>query len=528
MNLPNWRLLIPLLVGVAALSVVTVIWPPAFGIVLALLLAGFVAGKVFNNPFLGVLWIVILLPFERVGSVDVGALTVRLSHLMGLWTLLAWLWQKVRRGDVRLQPNPLLVPIVLFMLVYLVGLVNAINLQRGVLVFAFTLLMVLIFVVVSDLIDTREKLWQVIKVWIWTAFFVSGFGLFQWVGDTIGLPPSITQIRFGLYNKEILGMSRLHSTALEPLYYANYALTIFPTILALLLAPQALRGKHIAPFAFRTLLLVAGTMGLAYLLTLSRGGYLALAVSVLVLVVLRFRGLFSRRVMGLVVLGVVALISFVGVTAATRSALNLAGLFDRATSVGETSADLERFASYREAYGAFLSAPWLGIGPGNYGAYVTGVYRGTPDEGWDIANNEYLELLAETGLIGISFFLLILIVWSTGIMRAIWQKEDPLLETVGVGFIASLMGMLMQYMTFSTLYMAHLWVFLAVGVAAARWSPSATVHGGETALQSVHGSGVMAHRGETASQSAHGSWVMADGKDAEGYAAHIELSGETP
>jgi putative inorganic carbon (hco3(-)) transporter len=68
---------------------------------------------------------------------------------------------------------------------------------------------------------------------------------------------------------------------------------------------------------------------------------------------------------------------------------------------------LERLAFWLAAIRMWETAPWLGIGPGNYDA----VYAGFGVPRWDIplghAHNIYLNTLAETGLVGLIVFLML-------------------------------------------------------------------------------------------------------------------------
>lgn len=83
-----------------------------------------------------------------------------------------------------------------------------------------------------------------------------------------------------------------------------------------------------------------------------------------------------------------------------------------------------------------------------------------------IVNNETLELLSETGVIGLAAFLLFLIV----LFRENTDHHADDAEPIRTACIAALLGMLAQYQTFSTLYIMHVW--FTIGLLLASSKPS--------------------------------------------------------
>ena len=120
----------------------------------------------------------------------------------------------------------------------------------------------------------------------------------------------------------------------------------------------------------------------------------------------------------------------------------------------------------RDSTNAFWVAPWLGFGPGNFGAHMTNTYVGAPHDGWGIVNNEYLEILVEVGLLGFTAFLVAIIIWLCRMQKAMIQAANqPLLHNLLIGSSGMLFGLALQYMTFSTLYIMHIWYGLGLGLA---------------------------------------------------------------
>jgi O-antigen ligase len=194
---------------------------------------------------------------------------------------------------------------------------------------------------------------------------------------------------------------------------------------------------------------LAGVIGLGLLASWSRGGWIGAAAGVGFVIVFRSR----RALLASVTAGVAGLI-----------ALGLGGLNPAwvPASIGERLADLpaylgigineilrqpvtdanfsiiERLAHWMAAWRMWEMAPWLGIGPGNYPA----IYPAVQVPGWDDplghAHNIYLNVLAESGLVGLAAYLLF---WGATLLwlvdklrkarRASWEQA-LLVGIVGV------------------------------------------------------------------------------------------------
>ena len=74
-------------------------------------------------------------------------------------------------------------------------------------------------------------------------------------------------------------------------------------------------------------------------------------------------------------------------------------------------------------------------------------------------NNEYVELLTETGLLGAMSFVLFLFLVFHRSFRALRRvSHDPNLRALVVGLTTAAIGILVQYNFFSTLYILPIWM----------------------------------------------------------------------
>ncbi|MFH1171449.1 MAG: O-antigen ligase family protein, partial [bacterium] len=319
---------------------------------------------------------------------------------------------------------------------------------------------ILVSVAIPQILTTRKQLERLVLVLLFSATLVGIFGLFQFIGDIAGLPTTITGLR-DLYTKEIFGFPRIQSTALEPLYFANYLLIPLGVLFAFLLARKGSIPRWITFLLFA--LLTANLV-----LTVSRGAYLGFAGLVLCIILLALRDFFRLRT--LLPLGIGAVLVAIAVLRALSlndaTGLNIETFTSHIQNVFYGASYTERIETIETAKQAFWTSPMVGIGPGSFGPFTAPSPVEQPQDGWRIVNNEPLELLAETGLlgllaIGIAFFILI-----ARSIKALWRcnADDPL-RYVLLGLLGALIGVIIQYQTFSILYIMHIWVFVGLLVA---------------------------------------------------------------
>ncbi len=158
----------------------------------------------------------------------------------------------------------------------------------------------------------------------------------------------------------------------------------------------------------------------ATMYTFSRGGYLAVLASVLVLGILKDRKL-------LVILGLFLLTWQTIVPATVRERVTMT---QNAYGQLGSSAE-ERVEMWQESWDSFKSSPIFGEGFSSfrYGQHVVSDLKDT--------HNIFLKVLVETGLVGISMFLILLQQMLAVGFRLFRRANDPLYRGLGLGlFIA--------------------------------------------------------------------------------------------
>ncbi|MBI2589811.1 O-antigen ligase family protein [Candidatus Berkelbacteria bacterium] len=427
-------------------------------LLLGLGFALWLARAIFKNPTQGWLAIIFFLPFERIPSLEVGGLTLRINFLLGALTLLALGFQLLTRRR-RAQPFIPSWPLLIFLIATGLSVFGARESTRSLFVFGFILFTASFGWLVSQFIRSQEDFKRVIRVLLISAGVVVAFGLYQFLGDAIGLPSSLTGLNQG-YTKEVLGFPRIQAFSIEPLYLGNFLLLPISLLASLLL----LRVK-----SYQTLWhwLLFSLMLIVFVLTVSRGAYLGglAAAGVIFLTLPRFvlAPRFLLAGLGLFILTTLGVYFFLGQGREDALEQFAEHVQIQDFAVGESTQG--RLVAFIQAKQAWEEHPWLGIGLGNFGFYVKGYPDPRSLESFDIVNNQYLEILAETGLIGLGAFLAFILLLLARAIVAYRAVKEPLLQAVLLGATAAVVGLLVQYNFFSTLYIIHVWVFIGFLVA---------------------------------------------------------------
>ena len=110
--------------------------------------------------------------------------------------------------------------------------------------------------------------------------------------------------------------------------------------------------------------------------------------------------------------------------------------------------------------------PWRGVGLGGYGKLELDEKFQSQTEGYQpIVNNQYLETLVETGIWGIIFFVLFFGFVLVRSVQAWFVADNDFDKATLAGFTLGIIAILAQYITFSTIYIVYVWVFLALLIA---------------------------------------------------------------
>lgn len=401
-------------------------------------------------------FILAVLPLERIPSFDILSTTIRLSQVAGLLLILINL-PTIWKSRHRLISSPWRW-LLLFWFVCLVSAGLADNMKRAITVTIFTVFVGVIAYVISLRFE-QEKLHIYLMIVTMSALVTCAFGFYQFFGDLLGLSINWTGLR-PQYTKDVFGFPRIQSTGLEPLYFGNYLL--IPAALTIM----ALAHKYRQKLQATAMIAIFTVIWLA----VSRGAIVALIASILagaifMIINQRWKQLGFLVISTAISVGLAFALLYLGThfvaqkkTVQTKSAIS--NFSKQTTNVSNGESSEGRTVTRNLAFDAFKKHPLIGIGPGNFGTYAS---KNMPDRFTSndaIVNNEPLELLAETGAIGllslISFLMLLL--WKS---MKLHSKND-MAKIWRYGIILALAAIALQYQTFSTLYITHVWVIIGL------------------------------------------------------------------
>lgn len=432
----------------------------------ALLLAGVVgllvvfllSIKISRQPFWGLLALIFFLPFERIPTLELAGFTLKINHIVG-GLLIVFTFFDLAFNNRKVRPNPTAIPIILLIISFILSFVGSGLGLRSITFFVLDLFVIGLYLVTAQLVDSPSKLDKINKVFISSSWLIVIYGFYQFFGDLAGLPTGLDPG----YTKEIFGFPRVQAFSKEPLYLGNYLLIPLSLGFAQYLARiknKELRIKH----GWSLPLLLGLTV--IFVLTLSRGAYLGAIGSFLVFALFYARRVFTIRNFTVATAGLLATIMIVGVIFTQLGPESKQKFLAHVTvqDFGHSESTTGRLIAFQKAIDAWQQSPWVGIGLGNYGLYTANYDPDKPQVA-DIVNNQYLELLAETGIFGLGAFVLLLLVMVWQFLRALGQATDELRPWL-VGLFAALVGTLIQYNFFSTVAIMHIWVLLGLLTAA--------------------------------------------------------------
>jgi O-antigen ligase len=218
--------------------------------------------------------------------------------------------------------------------------------------------------------------------------------------------------------------------------------------------------RQAAAAAMTTLILIA------IVLTYSRGGVIAVAVVLAAAALLRFVRLRTLLVGGMVL--VLSVVLF-----ASTFAERVASIGGAADLLSDTSDEAEgaivgRATSNLAALHVLWDHPVIGVGPGLYGEYYSVLYANRLGlrhfEEPRRAHNLFLEVGAETGLLGLGAFVAVLVTTGLGLwsIRRRWASLNVEHANLATAMLLALVGYLTAGLFLHLAYERYLWLLLAL------------------------------------------------------------------
>ncbi len=388
--------------------------------------------------------------------------------LFGALVIALWLVRMIaQQRAIAIRFPPLSFPFVLFLGAALLSMTVALSLEASIKETAKFLEMFAVYVfVANNLAESKAK--RLLAVMFLAGMSQAAIGIYQFL------------FRAGPEGFELFGrFMRAYGTFEQPNPYAGYLALIIPVALGAVSSFKfKVQGSLRSQLGTWNLELLA-VLSLAAMLTAavmswSRGAWLGIGAGLVVTVIVQSRRAFVLSIIAAFVLTFAILLSSINIIPAAiaerfAGITEYLGVFDvRGVRVDDANfAIVERMAHWQSAAMMFAEHPALGVGIGNYAAAYPQYSLPRWDDPLGHAHNYYLNIAAETGLIGLSAYL---ILWAS----AFWQSWRAVRTASGFwrGVAAGLLGMLValsMHNGFDNLFVHGMAVQVGIGLGIAAW-----------------------------------------------------------
>lgn len=307
--------------------------------------------------------------------------------------------------------------VILFAAATLVTIPFSFNIKLSITVFIFKLAeYIMIFFVTRDVINSKARYKLILWVILLSLLFISADGIFQIIN------------KVDLFRHRKLFQGRVTASFINPNDLGSYLITVIPITFALIFSK--VKNKNI----FGLLIAISVISCTTLMLTLSKGAITAFVLS------LAFFCLYTKKRYSLFILSGILLLllvlhisfnfSFTNFTTRIFSFINDTGAIDR------------KFL-WLAALSMFIHKPVFGVGLGTFmESYQKFWLRPTAEISY--AHNCYLQVLAETGIIGLAAFLSFLFIWFAGTLKTLSRRADSFYSFSFLGLSTGLVAYLIN------------------------------------------------------------------------------------
>lgn len=343
---------------------------------------------------------------------------------------------------------------------------------------SYFLLNVGIFVFVSRYFYEKKEIIKALKVLLIASGMASLYGILTIWGFMLGI---VKELVFAAHY-----VPRLYGTALEPQSFGNYLL---PIVFFGIFFAFYKKYEFFSAFSFFLVFL-------AFFMTFSIGAWVGAFVGLLFLIVVSIKLVSINQWLKLA--GFLIMILFFGLcfnsflypsyyealfkystkiqvwkvnkesNILTSKFANRSDILYKHSSSEVFDDKATRLWMAQTAVNMFRAHPIIGIGPGNYG-FLYNSYRpkNTPIKDFiERAHNAYLQLLGETGLVGLLLFTAFLSLILFESAKRFLFLQDLEARLLGLAIFSGFIGLLVQGFSYGIFQHVHTWVVLGLLMAA--------------------------------------------------------------
>jgi O-antigen ligase len=384
--------------------------------------------------------------FERIPSVETVLGPVRLYNVVILLLVFGFVAIFINNKlEFQKHTIPSAISIlVLFLMIGSLSIINVVNVNRFIAAYISILFCCLTTFFLSIAKFDYDKL---LKVFVSLFIFQALFAAYQFVGDKyLQLSPSVTGVK-ELFQSNVFGIPRVHTTYNEPAYFAN---ALFLGIFLFLFLTFSKFIVFNLPINRLFYFIMTVVMFGLFWITLAKSAWLILPIPLLLALGLLFINIKSKIIQTVFTTIIMFILLGFGLTIISnpKIATSIGDQFV-GTVEGNTATSIERKAYSDAAISLIPNNLILGIGPGQFGTVANTLivdnlfpidagysnaytilkpgynFRTQVETEKNITFNVYLEVLLEYGLVAFLFYLLLIFTILKG-------SIDTLLRTTNI------------------------------------------------------------------------------------------------
>jgi hypothetical protein len=244
----------------------------------------------------------------------------------------------------------------------------------------------------------------------------------------------------------------------------------YAQILIVLLPLAFFRSFDEKKWKFKLLAIVsAGLILSGILLTYSRGAFVSICLIMLLMTILRYIKPY-QIIVSLLGLLLIVFIASPGYFTRMSSLAGIQGLFSSEKTAETDAVILGRTTEMLAAFLVFLDHPIVGVGPGQYVKFYAMDYQDNPDiamrrlDKGRRAHSLYFELAAETGIVGLGSFIIVVFftMYQLWKVRRSWKDHSREYANYATAFFLSIVGYLSTSVFLSFGFQRFFWVLVAL------------------------------------------------------------------
>lgn len=367
-----------------------------------------------------------------------------IAEVLVIIGLLFWGLKIITTEKIKFVSTPVNFPVIIFVLISVLSIIWSDNIFSSLRELPFFLIGPFLYFIIINNISNRYQINRIIITLLITGAFFGIYGIFQYIGIDFSIFDSATG------RQKVMGLFGNVN------YFAEYLVIIIPVAVSLFFFSQNKIQKIL-------LLIAILFMGTSLVFTFTRSSYLSFGISLIfmfALYTIHWQDNFEKNKKKIFITVLLAIIIITSIFFLPNP-LNKPGtaidkIKSRAsvTQIVEGSSVKRRIATWKFTVLMIKDRPLLGSGIGTY-KYNTLKYQAEffeqgenrdiyPHGFADKAHNEYLQLWAELGIIGLGIFLWLIIAYFAYSLKALKRSQDKFKQAIMIGLMGAVVAVLVD------------------------------------------------------------------------------------